>query len=88
MTSTTVTGSDIRGDTPSVFLFIGDGEGDRIRENRLIYDTLLKGGHPTVRFEIFPDRNHGDMVRQLTVPEDTVRMTMLAFIADVTRSQK
>ncbi len=71
------------GDAPPIFLFIGEQVGGRVRENRQMHEALVKAGHPAARFEVFPGRNHVGMVRQLAHPENTVRIALLEFIADI-----
>ncbi len=77
-----------RTDAPPIFLFVGEQEGGRVIENRRMHEALLKAGHSKARFQIFPERNHGGMVRRLSDPTDTVRNAMLEFIREIVAGQE
>lgn len=70
-----------RANAPPMLLITGDKDmAGRSEENRRLRDALVKAGCTAVRFQEFPDRDHGTIKSRMMDDRDPARAALIAFI--------
>jgi acetyl esterase/lipase len=73
--------SHVRADAPPMLLITGDRDMEgRSAENRRLHEALVQAGCVRVRFQEFPDRDHGSIKTRMLDADDPARQALLAFI--------
>ena len=71
----------VRKDAPPILILFADGETpERARQNRQIYDSLKKVGHPDITLQVLVNRTHNTIRPNLSKEGDPGLLAMLAFI--------
>tara|TARA_B100000809_G_scaffold130013_1_gene127926 strand:- start:2232 stop:3323 length:1092 start_codon:yes stop_codon:yes gene_type:complete len=71
----------VRKDAPPILILFADRETpERARQNRQIYDSLKKVGHPDITLQVLVNRTHNTIRPNLSKEGDPGLLAMLAFI--------